>query len=85
MEEDYTHVYVHLVLPDEWGGQFCNTPLKLHRFYSKDRSSNTWVTTHATNHISCCHKEHAVADEDVKNSSSANSKNVAQMIGVNDD
>ena len=82
VDKGFTHVCVHGIPADEWGGEFCNTPLKLHRLPTKDKKSLTWVTTHATNHISRYHKEHAVADEVEKRANVAHNDRVSQMTGL---
>ena len=82
VQKGFTHVCVHNILADEWGGEFCNTPLKLHRLPGKDKKNLTWVTTHATNHISRYHKDHAVASEVEKRASVAHNERVSQMTGI---
>ena len=63
-KKGYTHVCVHPIDPDEFGGAFCNYPLKLHQQgKGKDRAGQTWVTTHATRHLSIMHPLHDVAEE----------------------
>ena len=50
--KEFTHVYIHDIEEDVRGGIVCNTPLRLHRFAKGANTKVSWVTTHATKHIS---------------------------------
>ena len=83
--KEFTHVCVYSIEEDLYGGTICNTPLRLHRFAKGANTKVSWVTTHATNHISRYHKSHVVADEVEKREKDLQTGRVSQMLGVKDE
>ena len=81
----YSHVCIHEIPRDTHGGTVCNTPLRLHKLARGKDAKPSWVTTHATTHISRYHKDHVVAKEVVKREKGLQTGRVSHLLGVKDE
>ena len=79
--KEFTHVCALDIEEDIHGGTVCNTPLRLHRFAKGANTKVSWVTTHATSHISRNHKSHVVADEVEKRDKDLETCRISHMLG----
>ena len=57
----YTHICTHPIQPDEYGGEVCNAPFKLHKRQKNKRGG--WVSSKAVDHMVDAHRGSEIAEQ----------------------